>query len=156
MTKDLEETLEELGPEYRRTLEYFLSLPLTRPEAPSMRERAAHALLSRRVKLAAAAIAAVATIAAVFILAPARPQKAPLISMPRRAPAKYLLAFQGKAAAHLLAQSQSPDGSWEGNDFITRQNAYALGETDPSSIAYRKALRYLRSKGLAPARLALR
>jgi len=54
------------------------------------------------------------------------------------------------ALASILA-SQRPDGSWD-NDFITRQNAAALRNAPDANmhIAYKKAVRYLKSRGLRP------
>ncbi|MBQ6137808.1 MAG: hypothetical protein IJI73_10615, partial [Kiritimatiellae bacterium] len=50
-----------------------------------------------------------------------------------------------------ILASQRADGSWT-NDFITRQNAAALrrGESAAAKVAYRRAVRYLRSRGLSP------
>ena len=50
-----------------------------------------------------------------------------------------------------IVNSQRADGSWE-NDFLTQQNAAALrSSTNPEErIAYKKAVRYLRARGLKP------
>jgi len=51
-------------------------------------------------------------------------------------------------AAEMIA-SQNADGSWQ-NDFLTRRNAEALRacDTPAARVAYKKALRNLRSRGI--------
>ncbi len=69
-----------------------------------------------------------------------------------RRPVEYQIAFAANTAAQAtLIATQRADGSWE-NDYLTRQNAAALREaqTAESRLAYRRAVRYLRSKGLEP------
>ena len=64
----------------------------------------------------------------------------------------YTVAYAAsEEALELIVASQRADGSWD-NDYITRQNAAALrrGESAAARVAYRKAVRYLRSRGLAP------
>ena len=63
----------------------------------------------------------------------------------------YFLAFNltDERSIEEIKRTQKPDGSWN-NDLLTRQNATALKKVDDSSLAYRKAMRYLRSKGLSP------
>ena len=75
---------------------------------------------------------------------PAVPAAAPSPATP------YTLALTPTPAAiDEIVRTQAADGSWA-NDFLTRQNAAALREVDATSVAYRKAVRYLRTKGLAP------
>jgi hypothetical protein len=67
-------------------------------------------------------------------------------------PSDYTLAYAADARAlDELVRTQRADGSWE-NDCLTRQNAAALRRSDDDAgrIAFRKAVRYLRSRGLAP------
>ena len=54
-------------------------------------------------------------------------------------------------ALEAIVASQRADGSWS-NDFITRQNAAALRAScdERMRIAYCRAVRYLRSRGLSP------
>jgi hypothetical protein len=64
----------------------------------------------------------------------------------------YTIAYAPtEEALEIIVASQRADGSWS-NDFITRQNAAALRASDDArmKIAYRRAVRYLRSKGLSP------
>ena len=48
-----------------------------------------------------------------------------------------------------MIATQNPDGSWK-NDFLTRRNAAALkGASGPAAaIAYKKAMRNLRTRGV--------
>jgi len=52
-----------------------------------------------------------------------------------------------------MIATQNPDGSWQ-NDFLTCRNAAALQGSgkQAAQIAYKKAVRYLRAKGLSPHR----
>ena len=73
----------------------------------------------------------------------------PAVDAPRSA---YVLAYSPDAATvAVIVRTQHADGSWD-NDFLTRQNAAALRSAsgDAPRIAYRRAVRYLRAKGLAP------
>ena len=63
---------------------------------------------------------------------------------------EYRLAFvRNDEAVKELIRTQNADGSWR-NDFLTRQNATALKSASgpEARIAYKKALRNLRYKGL--------
>jgi ABC-type multidrug transport system fused ATPase/permease subunit len=62
---------------------------------------------------------------------------------------EYAFAHRGDAAVEEIIRRQRIDGSW-GTDFLTRQNAAALKLVPSARSAYKKALRYLRSKGLQP------
>ena len=136
MTRDLEETLRELGPGYREMVARLRAC-----EAPSSGRRRPAAL----PWLAAASVAAViAGIACEFATRPGAAE-----SGPRRA---YTAAYTRDAASlAAIVASQRPDGSWA-NDFLTRQNAAALRGADGEAfaVAYKKAARYLRSRGLKP------
>ncbi|MGN0833378.1 MAG: hypothetical protein ACI4RD_06990 [Kiritimatiellia bacterium] len=58
----------------------------------------------------------------------------------------------GAREYHLTAEemiaTQNPDGSWQ-NDFLTQRNAAVLRNVPSAAVAYKRAVRYLRSKGLA-------
>jgi len=133
MTKDLEDTLAELGPEYRAVVDRLLGTP--RPVRT----------LPRLGTLAAAASVLVLLGLGFLFREPAVPRAD---SFRTAYTAAY--ASDDAALASILA-SQRADGSW-GNDFITCQNAAVLrGARDEAQhIAYKKALRYLRSRGLRP------
>jgi len=136
MTKDLEETLAELGPGYREVVE---RLRACQAPAPMPRRFAPVPYL------AAASVAAVlAGAACVYALRPAVGESAA-----RKA---YTAAYvRDDAALESIVASQQADGSWA-NDFLTRQNAAALRGVagERAAVAYKKAARYLKSKGLKP------
>ena len=136
MTKDLEETLEELGPEYRAVVGRVLAS--RRPLVSRPRY-----LRFPRTALAAACAAAVLSFGVWMHLAGAA-------SNADRPCTIYTVAYS-KDRLPALVDSQNPDGSWE-NDFVTRQNAAALAEAsgEAENLAYRKAVRYMRLKGLQP------
>ncbi len=150
MTKDLEQTLNELGPEFT---------PFAR------RVKAAYQPMDR-VNFAA--------------LSTPRPGRAMGWSIGYLVAASLLvflglgLFFQSQHAQHHISTSSSriiytvayaptedalasivtsqrADGSWQ-NDFLTQQNAAALRSATgcEERIAYKKAVRYLRTRGLKP------
>ncbi|MBO7721599.1 MAG: hypothetical protein J6T01_04240, partial [Kiritimatiellae bacterium] len=93
----------------------------------------------------AAAFAAAAGFGAVFFAG-----RSPRPSETRVFPREYTLADTRSAAAvRELIATQRPDGGWR-SDFLTRRNAAALKSCgDPAAvIAYKKAIRNLRSKGV--------
>ena len=136
MTKDLEATLDELGPEYRAVVGRVLAS--RRP----ISQRRGFVLLPRAA-LAAACAAAVLSFGVWMHFASAPSQAGRPCTI-------YTVAYS-KDRLPSLVDSQKPDGSWE-NDFVTRQNAAALAEApgEAENLAYRKAMRYLRLKGLQP------
>ena len=136
MTKDLEETLEELGPGYRVVVGRVLA-----SRRPIARRRAF--LQFRRAALAAACAAAVLSFGVWMHFSSAADGAARPCTI-------YTVAYS-KDRLPSLVDSQNPDGSWE-NDFVTRQNAAALAEAsgEAENLAYRKAMRYMRLKGIRP------
>ena len=149
MNKDLEETLAELGPGYRSVVDRLAAaFPdrtgasptiASRFEPPRRRAwRGAFAALASGAGLLAAASVAVA----MFFSTPSHAQG------PSGAyRGDYLLAYSGDVES--LLRTQKADGSW-GNDFLTRQNAAAIRRAKGADVAYRRAVRYLRTKGLSP------
>ena len=138
MNKDLQATLDELGPEYHRLVRemkgpFEAEVPVRR----FPRWKVAY--------LAAAVVVIVLGLAVVFgPSSTVHPRSA--------APHIYTIAYAATPdALEVIVAAQRADGSWE-NDFLTRQNAAALeGATDPMQrIAYLRAVRYLRKKGLSP------
>ncbi|MBR4604456.1 MAG: hypothetical protein IKO43_06405 [Kiritimatiellae bacterium] len=155
MTKDLEETLAGLGPgcaEVVARLERAYCPDWETVGVPSRRHCAVRRLAAWRWRLGGVAMAAASAFAALALLPYVLSVPAPVAGGPRSisAPAIYTAAYGGPDAADSLVRSQSADGSWCGSDFITRQNAAALRGVSSASVAYRKALRYLRTRGLAP------
>ena len=143
MTKDLEETLAGLGPGYREVID---------------RMRAAYEPAAVRT---GAAPRGFASWWGVSYLVAASLHVALGLSVMFREPAvrgrsdakfAYTVAYaRDGAALECIAGSQRADGSWE-NDFLTQLNAAALrgAADDGLRVAYKKAVRYLRSKGLRP------
>ena len=146
MNGDLESTLNELGPEYR---DVVARLKTAREVEPSGTRAFSLPRTEwwRRAGYLAAASLAVALGLSIFMQDAANAPREPY------AGAKvYTVAYAPtEEALEVIVASQRADGSWS-NDFITRQNAAALRASDDArmKIAYRRAVRYLRSKGLSP------
>lgn len=130
MTKDLETTLAELGPEYRSVVNRLRAPFAPRPSVRPL------------PYLVAAALTAVAAFS-VFLIPS---------SVENRSFTVYTAAYANDAhALQAILASQKNDGSWS-NDYLTMQNAAALRRAadEASRIAYKRAVRYLRTKGLDP------
>lgn len=153
MTKDLEETLAGLGPGYGEVVDRLVgayrpvhAAETGRGAAPAGRDhRLAMASGWGVAYLVAASVVVLLGLSAIF-----RGGQVPAAD---GSPcAIYTVAYAPtEEALERIVASQRADGSWD-NDFITQQNAAALrgaaGET--GRIAYKKAVRYLKSKGLRP------
>ena len=159
MTRDLEETLRELGDGYRPVVERLLAAysAETRPDPlstvsadASCAGRTASAVAWGVAMLAAASLVAFLGFGLVFRdAAPAERVYAVRVSDAAR---EYQLAVvRDDRAVQEMIRTQRADGGW-GSDFLTRQNAAALraSEDERMRVAYRRAVRYLRTKGLAP------
>ena len=146
MNGDLEKTLNELGPEYRDVVARLRSAREVEPSGTR-----AFSLPRtewwRHVGYLVAASIVVALGLSIFMQGAANAPREPY------AGAKvYTVAYAPtEEALEVIVASQRADGSWT-NDFFTRQNAAALRASEDArmKIAYRRAVRYLRSKGLAP------
>lgn len=134
MTKDLEDTLLELGPGYPE-----LVARMKKACGDPFRVRRKFPFCRVAVSSLAAASVAVA-VSVAFMSGEKRPRNVDPSN-------PYMLAFSSSAES--VARAQRPDGSW-GSDYLTRQNAAALRAADPASVQYKKAVRYLRSRGLSP------
>ena len=146
MNGDLESTLNELGPEYRDVVARLRSAREVEPSGTRAFSLPRTEWWRRAGYLAAASLA-VALGLSIFMQDAANAPREPY------AGAKvYTVAYAPtEEALEVIVASQRADGSWA-NDFITRQNAAALRASDDArmKIAYRRAVRYLRSKGLSP------
>ena len=146
MNGDLESTLNELGPEYRDVVARLRSAREVEPSGTRAFSLPRTEWWRRAGYLAAASLA-VALGLSIFMQDAANAPREPY------AGAKvYTVAYAPtEEALEVIVASQRADGSWS-NDFITRQNAAALRASDDArmKIAYRRAVRYLRSKGLSP------
>ena len=135
MTTDLEETLDELGPEYRAVVARLRGDGVARP-----------------VYLRAAALALLLFLPCAYWGLSGRTGAArSSLSAPESpAPREYVLALSTTPdAVAELVRTQRADGGWA-NDFLTRQNARALKDVPdaPAQLAYRKAMRNLRVRGV--------
>ncbi len=139
MNADLEKTLEELGPDYRAVVSHLLS---ARTAEPEVSRPAVYPFLGLSRKLVAATL--LFTLGAFAVHFATHPVRTAPASVP------YRLALS-PTPDHIaeIVRTQSPDGSWQ-SDYLTRQNAAALRGLPDASIAYRRAVRYLRAKGLEP------
>ena len=146
MNGDLENTLNELGPEYRAVVARLRSASEVEPSGSRV-SSFPRTEWRRHVGYLVAASLAVALGLSIFMQDAAKAPREPY------AGAKvYTVAYAPtEEALEIIVASQRADGSWS-NDFITRQNAAALRASDDArmKIAYRRAVRYLRSKGLSP------
>lgn len=141
MNADLERQLQEMGPECRALVARLQAAPAAEPVRELALPRSGGFAIRRAGWLAAASLLLVAAVAPLFRGAPAR------IPNP---PREYALAdLRSEEAVAELVATQLPDGGWR-NDFLTRRNAEALSRSSSPSarIAYKKALRNLRRKGI--------
>lgn len=153
MNGDLESTLNELGPEYRDVVARLKTAREVEPAriglkglAPGRACSSPRAFWCRAGYLVAASLA-VALGLSIFMQDAANAPREPYAGVK-----VYTVAYAPtEEALEVIVASQRADGSWS-NDFITRQNAAALRASDDArmKIAYRRAVRYLRSKGLSP------
>ena len=139
MTNDLEKTLGELPVGCRDVVARLRASAEVSPRVVAVGRW-------RPVPLATAAALAAALLGVAAFFASDRASETRQLKGPR----EYVLAAQPSADAALeIVRLQKPDGSWQ-NDFLTRRNAEAL-KTCPDAraqLAYRKAMRNLRVRGL--------
>ena len=146
MNGDLENTLNELGPEYRDIVARLRSAREVEPSDTRV-SSFPRTEWRRRIGYLVAASLAVALGISIFMQDAANAPREPYAGA-----RVYTVAYAPtEEALEIIVASQRADGSWS-NDFITRQNAAALRASDDArmKIAYRRAVRYLRSKGLSP------
>ena len=156
MTKDLEETLAEMGPAYRAVVDRLVASEQAAPSAvgridgfENRRWDWGRAAYGR----GAAALLGCAGLGGGFLATAARraPADAPkvyTIHVATAARAYRLAQIRDDAAVQEMIRTQNPDGSWE-NDFLTKRNAEVL-RTCPDAaaqIAFKKAQRNLRLRG---------
>ena len=150
MTKDLEETLAELGPEYREVVSrlraaYRAPKPFVQPKVSETLPHSGRIAGWSVGYLVAATFLIFLGIG--FAFRPSQTRQPDFASR-----VVYTVAYApNEAALAAIVGSQRADGSWA-NDFLTQQNAAALRGAEGSAerIAYKKAVRYLRTKGLRP------
>ena len=137
MNRDLEEQLSEMGPEYRAVV--------ARLRAARGAEDSSRPVFRLRSKVLRPILAAASLLILVgFGVSFLGRQDLRLETEDTRfAPREY------RASVDEMIATQNPDGSWQ-NDFLTRRNAAALkGCGNPAAqIAYKKAMRNLRTRGI--------
>lgn len=148
MTEDFKETLDELGPEYIQVVDKLKNLGEIEPRNGRLFVK--RSVFFKRIGVLLAASLTL-VIAMTFYFVKSNWDKKGIAEIDISASKPYFLAFNltDERSIEEIKRTQKPDGSWN-NDLLTRQNATALMKVDKSSLAYRKAMRYLRSKGLSP------
>lgn len=132
MNRDLEETLKELGPEYRMVVARLRG-------AQETATRETGTTRGTRDWLIAASLLIVVALSVPCFSRLSRPL----------CPSSRLPPREFRATVDEMIATQNPDGGWK-NDFLTRRNAAALKLCgDPAArIAYKKAVRNLRAHGV--------
>lgn len=149
MSADLDDTLNELGEDYRVLVEKL------RSSSASKRVRRRRVFSSRQIKtIAAVLFASVAIGVSVFVksgkeMSTRRGGGSIAASTVPSNPYARLLCIAHKQIVSEIIRTQNSDGSWQ-SDYLTRQNAAALRLSGECGVSYRKAVRYLRQKGLEP------
>ena len=133
MNRDLEAQLEEMGPAYRAVVARLRA-------GREAGEGVSGGIRRTRVWLLAASLVLAIGLAVVFGRT-SRTCPASHTCLP--SPRDYTMSVAE------MIKSQNRDGSWQ-NDFLTRQNAAALKLSDlpEARVAYKKAMRNLRIKGV--------
>lgn len=148
MSEDLEKTLDELGPGFGDVVARLRN-------AKEVEPRSSFTVRARPYWRHAAGLLAASLFFCFVLVAllisddePSEPACADGISPSNGI---YSLAFNATRgnAIEEIKRTQNADGSWA-NNYLTRQNAAALKKADATSVAYRKAARYLRAHGLTP------
>ena len=145
MNRDLEEQLNEMGPEYKAVVMRLKGAmgaceDLRRKTLDVRRRGFVSKVFRLRPYLTAAALLVVLGLGIVFL---------------GRKDFRHETedgdygAREYRAEVPEMIATQNPDGSWK-NDFLTRRNAEALrSSSDPAAvIAYKKAMRNLRTRGI--------
>ena len=152
MTKDLEDTLRELGDEYRPVVARLRSAyaPDRRRAEPTV-PRGPFAAAWGVGLLSAAALLAFLGVGVFFRGGGEQEQKVYTVRAADAAHEYMLAIVRDDAAVQEMIRTQRPDGGW-GSDFLTRQNAAALRlcGSDAAQLAYRRAMRNLRLRGSRP------
>ena len=132
MSRDLEEQLDEMGPEYRAVV-----MRLRAAQSAGMRDEGR----GMRRWLIAASLILFISLGVFFCHSNIRTFEQSNNS--QFGPSEY------RASVSEMIATQNSDGSWK-NDFLTRRNAAALKSCGDlaAQVAYKKALRNLRVRGV--------
>ena len=142
MSRDLEEQLGEMGPEYRAVVARLRGARGAEDgqRTTDSRQRPLSLVHRPLSYLVAASLLILIGMGVTFL---GRQDLGRETEDARSAPREY------RASVGEMIATQNPDGSWK-NDFLTRRNAAALkGSSNPAAaIAYKKAMRNLRTRGV--------
>ena len=142
MNRDLEEQLDEMGTEYRAVVARLRGAETAPPHVTTLLRGGSVSLPHGQRWLVAASLLVILGLG-VFFQTTRTSQMSRTSQTPLRGAHEYQMAIPEMIA------TQNPDGSWK-NDFLTRRNAEALKVCgDPAAqVAYKKAMRNLRSRGV--------
>lgn len=139
MNADLEKQLKEMGPDYRAVVDRLRAARAVEPEsAPAV----ARPMTWRRTATWLVAASTVLVVGLTVHLT----TRTSTSQIPQ--PLSYGAREYHLSVAEIMA-TQRVDGSWQ-NDFLTRRNAEVLSRCKGAEehIAYKKAMRNLRSRGI--------
>ena len=141
MNRDLENQLNEMGPEYRAVVTRLRGAETAPPHETTLLRGGSVSLPHDRRWFVAASLILVVGLG-VFLCTSHPPVLSPSLPVIRGAHEYHMDVSE-------MIATQNPDGSWQ-NDFLTRRNAAALKVCgDPAAqIAYKKAMRNLRARGV--------
>ena len=154
MNADLDETLNEMGPEYRALVARLRAAQGAGEDfrRKTSDERGRETLDGRRgIASKALGLRSYLTAASILVLLGLGVVFTGREDLRRETQDGGYGPREYRASVSEMIATQNPDGSWT-SDFLTRRNAARLRSCgDPSArIAYKKAVRYLNSKGLLP------
>ena len=143
MNRDLDEQLNEMGPEYRAVVARLKGAATAedfRRETRDGRRGLASKVLCLKSYLTAASLLVLVGLSVLFLRTSDSRRETRAAGA---APHEYVMTVDEMIA------TQNPDGSWK-NDFLTRRNAAALKVcgSPAAQVAYKKAVRNLRSRGV--------
>ena len=132
MSMDLEETLEEMGPEYRAVVARLKTSLGAEPPVST-----------RPAKVVRGWLVAASLLLVVCLAVPCLPRFSGSSHPSPNAPHEYVMSIEEMIA------TQNADGGWK-TDFLTRRNADALKNCGDfaAQVAYKKAVRNLRAHGV--------
>jgi len=138
MNKDLEEQLKELGPECRAVVD---RLRMAKDVEPRVKGQGLRSRSTVEWLVAASLLLALGLV--IHLSSPLFTSPHPSSPLFTSVPREYRLT-----PAEMI-ETQRPDGSWQ-NDFLTRRNAEILANCEGAEarIAYKKAMRNLRARGI--------